>query len=257
MFSLNLDQQLSGHAFAFVLVFTRVGAAMMLFPGIAEIFVSARIRLMFALSISFLVFLPLLPILPVPPNTISEMVLMIFREMVIGVFFGSFLRLVMSATETAGAVIALQMGLSNAMILNPAMASQSALSSVFLSTAAMVLIFLTGLDHMLLTGIIDTYTIFPPNDFLPPGDMVHAYVKLTTEAFAVGVELSAPFLIIGLLINIILGFMQKLIPQVQLFLVAIPLHILGGLFLFSLTIGAIMSVWLMYFNNTLSSFIIK
>lgn len=257
MVSIHLEQLLSGHAFAFVIVFTRISSVMMLFPGISEHFVSARIRLMFGLMITLLVFMPLQPVLPSMPADMGKLLAILFHEVLVGVFFGSLLRLLMDIVETAGSIIAMQIGLSNAMILNPSMATQSALPSVFLTTAALVTLFGTGLDHVLLRGMVDTYNLFPPMGPMPTGDVMQTYAKLMTKAFAVGVELAAPFLIVGLLIYITLGFMQRLVAQVQLFMVMLPLQIWGGLFLFATTTGIMLSVWLSYFNDAFTDVLVR
>lgn len=249
MLTLNLEQQLSGHVYAFMLVFTRIGAGMMFFPGISEGFVPSRIRLLFSLALTVLVYMPLSTVLPPMPPTIDGIVLLMFREMLAGVFYGVIIRMLINIVETTGAIIATQIGLSNAMILNPSLASQSALPSAFLSSASLAMIFVTGMDHMLLRGLIGTYTMFKPGTMLPPGDMVEIYSHLASRIFTVGVELAVPFLVIGILLFVVLGFMQRLITQVQLFIVMLPLQIGGGLFLFSVTIAVIITVWLQRVND--------
>jgi flagellar biosynthetic protein FliR len=256
MVTINLDAQLSGHAYQFVLVFVRLGSVIMLLPGIGEAYVSPRIRLLFALAVSFLLMPVLSPQLPVMPAAIPALVLLIMKEALIGIFVGSYLRLLMSAIETAGAIIAVQIGLSNAMILNPAQASQSALSSAFLGAAGVTLLFLTGLDHMLLRGLVNIYGLFPAGSEVITGDMTQAYVDMVSKSFLVGVEIAAPFLVIGLLLYVAMGFIQRMVEQVQLFLVVLPIQIYGGIFLFAATLGMMLTVWLRFFDSSLSGFMV-
>jgi flagellar biosynthetic protein FliR len=253
MITLHLGQQLSGHVFPFMLVFTRLGAAMMLFPGIGESFVTPRIRLLFALLMSLLLFPVLMPDLPPAPDAIASLFRLIAQEALIGVFFGSFLRFLVSAIETSGAIIAVQMGLSNAMILNPTQGAQSALPSAFLSMAAVTILFMTGLDHFLLRALADTYSLFPAKATLVAGDMTQSIVHTMSSSFAVGLELAAPFLVIGLMLYVALGFVQRLVPQVQLFLVVLPLQIWGSLLLFAAVVGVMLTVWLHYFDESLNA----
>jgi len=254
MTTLHLDKFLSGHVFAFVFIFARLGSILMLFPGIGESYVSPRIRLMLALTITFLLMGPLLPRIPVAPEAIPDLFQMIGYEIIVGLFFGTLLRLIMSTLESAGAVISLQTGLSNATILNPTLATQSPLASAFLSVIGVTLIFITGLDHLLLRSLVAIYDLFPPGGQLMPGDMAQSVIQLTNRSFVIGIELSMPFLVIGLLMYMALGIMQKLMPQVQLFLVALPVQIWGGLALTGLTVGAIMTYWLHYFDASIGSF---
>ncbi|HUY68661.1 MAG TPA: flagellar biosynthetic protein FliR [Alphaproteobacteria bacterium] len=255
MNSIDLDRLLSGHVFAFLLILSRIVAVMLLFPGIGESYVPARLRMMVGVVLSFLLMEPLMPIIPPPPADTAELARMIVGEFVIGMFFGSFLRVALSALETAGAVAAMQTGLSNATILNPALASESPLPSAFYSIVGVTLIFVTGLDHMLIRAMIQTYDIFPPGAALIPGDMAKTFVNAVNKSFVFGIELTAPFMVAGLLMFIALGVMQRLLPQVSVFLVALPAQVWGGLFLMATTVTTIMAVWLAYFDHTVAAFL--
>ncbi len=257
MVTVNLDAQLSGHVFPFLMIFMRLGAAIMLFPGIGEAYVTPRIRLMFALVLSLLLMPVLMPLIPKMPETVTGLVYLIVVEAFIGIFVGSVLRLLVSAIETAGAIIAVQVGLSNAMILNPAQAMQSALPSAFLGAVGVTLLFITGLDHLMLRGLLHIYELFPPGGQLMTDDMTHAYIKMVSKSFLVGVEIAAPFLVIGLLLFTALGFMQRMVAQVQLFLVALPVQIIAGMALFAATMGMMLSVWLRFFDSSLSGLMVK
>jgi len=254
MHQFNLDTFLSGHAYAFVLIFCRFGSMMMLFPGIAENYVAARFRLMFAFSLSFLLLPVLMPRLPQMPTQIPTLAGLVFFEIAVGLFFGTFVRLIMGVLETTGTVIALQTGLSNATILNPALATQSTLPSALLSIIGVTLVFATGLDHMLLRSVMATYDLFPPGGDLMPGDMAQFMAHAMSSSFAIGVGLAMPFLIMGLLMFIALGMMQKLMPVVQLFLIVLPLQIWGGFFLVSVTLAGILTAWLRYFDASIDTF---
>jgi flagellar biosynthetic protein FliR len=255
MTSLNVGQLLSGHIFGLLLVFSRLSGVFLLFPGLGETYVSPRLRLMLALAMSFVLVGPLLPAMPPPPESIPDLARMVVLEVIVGLFFGSFLRLALSALETAGAVVAMQTGLSNATILNPALATQSPLPSAFFSIVGVTLVFVTGLDHMLIRALVDTYTVFPPGAALMPADMAQSFIETVNQSFTVGIELAAPFMVIGLLMFVALGVLQRLLPQVQMFLVALPVQIWGGLFLMATTIAGIMTVWLTYFDHTIGMFL--
>src|ERR1700744_2548252 len=99
MQTFHLDAFLTGHVFAFVFVFSRIGSALMLFPGIGESYVPARMRLMFAFMLNFLMMGPLLPRIPVPPDSLADLTKILTYEIVIGLFFGTLLRLMMNILE--------------------------------------------------------------------------------------------------------------------------------------------------------------
>lgn len=251
--SFNIGDLLQGHLFPFLMIFTRLGAGFMMFPGIGEAFVTPRIRMLYALAVTFLLLPVLMPNIPPMPPQIGELAGLIAMEAMVGIFFGSIMRLLMDIVETAGAIIAMETGLSNAMILNPTLASQSALSSAFLSTAAIALLFASGMDHMLLRALLDTYKLFPVGQPLPFGDLLQAFIQILTKSFTVGVQLATPLMVVGLLMYASLGVMQRLMPQVQLFLVIMPAQIMGGFFVFAVTIGAMLTVWLRVYDETVAS----
>lgn len=253
----DLAAQVSGQVFPFMLIFCRLGAGLMMFPGIGEAFVTPRIRMLFALALSFLMLPVLGPLVPVIPDHPGDLARLIFIEIIIGVFFGSIMRLMMGILETAGAVIGMEIGLSNASILNPALASESALTAALLSTGGIVLVFATGLDRLLFLALMDTYKIFPVGLTPPYGDMVQSFVGLVSKSFAVGIQLASPFIVMGLLIYTAVGIMQRLMMQIQLFLVVIPVQIWGGLFVFSVCVSVIFSVWLQIFDDVVGTTLIR
>jgi len=229
----------------------------MMFPGIGETFVPARVRMMFALIFTFMVMPVLLPMVPALPPQIPDMALLLIKEIFIGLFFGTVMRLLMDIVATMGSIIAMEIGLSNAMILNPSLASQSALPSAFLSTAGLALVFVTGLDELLFRAVMDTYKVFPMGGAFFMSDMVQAFVHLFGESFMLGVQLAMPFMVAGLLFYAVLGVMQKTMPQVQLFLVVIPVQIVGGLFIFMMVLSIALGVWLKFFDQTIGSLFIR
>jgi flagellar biosynthetic protein FliR len=249
MTSIQLDKVLSGHVFAFMFIFARVSPIFMMLPGMGENYVSVRFRGTASLTISFVLMEPLLSILPPPPADVAHLVGLMGYEILVGLYFGSMIRLIMSALETIGFIIAMQTGLSNAVILNPALATQSPLPSAFLSIVGLTLVFVTGLDHYLLRSMVATYDLFPPGSPVPVGDMLENFAHSMSRSFRVGIEMASPFMIIGILMYVALGLMQRLMPQVQLFLIMMPVQIWGGMFMLSVTITAIMGLWLRYFDQ--------
>jgi flagellar biosynthetic protein FliR len=254
---IDLAAQLSGQIFPFMMIFCRLGAGMMMFPGIGEAFVTPRLRLLFALALSLLMLPVLSPLMPALPEHPGDMVRLIFIELFAGIFFGSVMRLMMGIVETAGTVVGMEIGLSNASILNPALASESALTAAMLSAAALVLVFATGLDALLFRALMDTYKIFPVGLTLPYGDMVQSFVGLVSRSFMAGIQLASPFIVMSLLMYTSIGIMQRLMTQIQLFLVVIPVQIWGGLFVFSLCVSVMMSVWLGIFDDTVVTTFIR
>jgi flagellar biosynthetic protein FliR len=254
MHTYHLDAFLSGHVFVFLMLLSRIGAVMMMFPGISESYVPKRTRMIFACLLCFLLLEPMFPRFPPLPSSSAELLRLIAYEIVIGVFFGTLVRLLLSILEATGMIIGIQSGLSSATMMNPALATQSTLPSAFLSVVALVLIFITGMDHFLIRTTISLYDAFPPGGAYMPGDMAQTVMRVANQSFAIGIELAAPFLIMGLLLFSALGILQRLMPSVQLFLIMLPVEIWGGLTLFSLTIAGILTLWMNHFDRFIGTF---
>lgn len=249
--TIDLGQWLAGQAFAFMLIFCRMGSACMLFPGLGEGFVLPRLRLLFALALSFLLLAPLGSFMPPPPATAAETVQLVVNEVVIGIFFGMILRMLLGALETAGTMISYQIGLSNATLFNPAFATQGTLSGAILSTSAIVVLFASGMDNMLFRALVGTYQLLPPTQPLIYDDVGQQILKTVSRSFQLGAELAAPFIIIGVVMSVVFGVMAKLMPQMQVFAVALPLQIMAGLALFGITASGILMAWMGQLDDAL------
>lgn len=250
-----LEALIAGNLFAWLLVFTRVGSAMMVLPVFGDQFVPARVRLVLALIISLIVTPVLLPQLPREPASVLSLFLLLLGEIMIGVFIGSLGRLMFGALEVAGMIIAMQTGLSNAFVFNPALASQGSLPGSLLSWLALLLILITNLHHLLILAVVHSYETFQPGGAVPVGDFAQAVTRVAADSFMIGVEMAAPFLATGLVFALALGVMARLAPQMQVFFVFMSAQIAYGLFLFAITVSAMMTFWLRHFEGTLVQFL--
>jgi flagellar biosynthetic protein FliR len=95
-----------------------------------------------------------------------------------------------------------------------------------------------------IAALNDSYVLFRPGEVPLIGDAAALTVRTIGSAFKVGIQLSAPFLVFGLLFNLGLGVLSRLMPQMQVFFVGMPLSILAGLLIFLLVVGAMMSIFL-------------
>ncbi|HYD30418.1 MAG TPA: flagellar biosynthetic protein FliR [Azospirillaceae bacterium] len=246
-----LDAFLISQIYAWLLVFTRIGTAFSIMPTMAEPFISTRIRLLLALMISVVVAPYVRQYLPPMPKSGLGMAMLIGQEVLIGIFIGTLARLLMSALETAGMIIAIQSSLANAFVFNPAMASQGSLPGALMGMVGVLLLFAADLHHMLILAAVDSYTLFEAGAPLPLGDFAKTIVEMVSRSFLLGVQLSAPFLVTGLLFALALGLIARLMPQIQVFFIFMSAQVGIGLFLFGLTLSAMMLYWLQGFEATM------
>lgn len=237
-------------AFWFLLIFARVGTMLMLAPALGENMIPAQMRLAFALMVS-LVFYPVIsPSLPQVPGGLWAMVTMVLHEVAIGLILGGIARLVMMVAQVAGSTIAFQMGLSMAQTADPSQTGvQGAIIGNFLTITALALIFATDLHHLVLAAIFQSYETFPATSELMLQDVMEMALMVIAGSFRVGVQLAAPFIVFGLVFYLGLGLLARLMPQLQVFFIAMPLNIGVGLILFAMLLTAIMGWYLTHFEQ--------
>ncbi|MDP1716562.1 MAG: flagellar biosynthetic protein FliR, partial [Burkholderiales bacterium] len=139
--------------------------------------------------------------------------------------------------------------------VDPTQGMQGVMISSFLSLLAVTLIFATGLDHLLIAAMRDSYEIFSPGAALPIGDFTQMIIKIMSAAFRLGLQLAAPFLVFGLIFYLGIGILSRLMPQIQIFFIAMPANIGLGLVLMMLLLGGMMSWFLQAFEQTISMFV--
>jgi flagellar biosynthetic protein FliR len=221
----------------------------MIMPGIGNAIVPANIRLYFALAFAFVVFPLLQARMPSPIPETFTLFTMIIMEFVAGLFLGTIMRVLLSAIDIAGMVIATQSSLANAQLFNPMFASQGTVIGAFLTMAATLLLFVTDLHHLMLTGIIESYDLLPLNKLPPMGGMADILVKEVGLAFQIALQMTAPFLIIVTVLYVGMGVMSKLMPQVQVFMLAVPIQVTLALITLAMVASTMMMFWLSKFDE--------
>jgi flagellar biosynthesis protein FliR len=238
-------------AAAFLLTFARIGTMVMLLPGVGELNLPARVRLTIALVLTAI----LLPLhqkaYTVDLNTLGPVIAVLFQELIIGAVLGVTARLAISALQIAGSVVAQQLGLGFVTAIDPTQNQQSVLVGNFLTVIGITLIFATDLHHLVIAALDDSYTIFKPGEMPLTGDVAKHVTQIVATSFRIGIQLAAPFLVFGLLFNLGLGVLSRLMPQMQVFFIGLPLSILLGLLLLLVVIGAMMGTFVGYLEGVL------
>jgi flagellar biosynthetic protein FliR len=238
-------------AATFMLVFARVGAMVMLLPGLGESNIPVRIKLAIAVLLT-LIILPLhRAAYQIDMQSMPALVVLMIHEIIVGVVLGATARVTLSALQVGGAVIAQQMGLGFVTSVDPTQGQQGVLIGNFLTMLGITLLFATDSHYLVIAALNDSYAIFSPGELMPSGDIAALATRAFAAAFKIGVQLAAPFLVFGLVFNVGLGVLARLMPQMQVYFVGVPLSILAGFLVFSLVLVAMMGVFLNYFNGVM------
>ncbi len=234
----------------FMLVFARVGTMVMLMPGLGERFVLNRAKLAIAVFLALLLMPVARPLMQVPSDPGLLMSLLI-SEILIGAILGLSARLIMAALQTAGVIVANQIGLGFATAVDPAMGQQNPSIGNFLSILGVTLVLVMDLHHLAIGAIHNSYTMLPPGAYPSVGDASALGLQAVSKGFSIAVQMSAPFIVFGLLFNLGLGVLARLMPQFQVFFLGAPAAILIGMAI----LAAIVSVMMTVFLGELGSFL--
>ncbi len=250
-----LEGYLVSNLFAVLIVFARLGSALMIMPGFGEFYVLARSRLLLALILSLAMAPFLEPYLPEVPDDPARLMLLLLGEIMIGLLIATVARILISAMHVAGMVISFQSSLALANQFDITQASQSSIIGNFLSVTAMVFIFSLDLHHMLLRGITDSYTLMLPGAMPPVDDIADYLARLVSYMYRVGVQLAGPSIAAGLLLYLAAGILSRVMPNMQVFFVIMPLQIALSFFILMIAFNTIMIEFAEYFSATFSDFL--
>jgi len=241
--------------FAFFVLFARVGTVFMLMPGIGSAYVSVRLRLTIALAVCLLITPLLASRVPAMPGSQIGLALLLLSEIIIGLFMGLVARITLGALQTTGTLIALFSSLANALIRDPIAEQQSSLIATFLTMLGMVLIIVTDMHHLMIRGVIESYSLFVPGQPLIIGDFSEMLARRFADSFKLGVQLASPFLLIAMVYYVGLGILGRLMPALPVFIVVMPLQILGQLSFLMIALSAMMMYFLSQFEEVIIVFL--
>ncbi|MBX9726053.1 MAG: flagellar biosynthetic protein FliR [Rickettsiales bacterium] len=249
-----LDQFVLSQLSAFLFIFCRVGTALMVMPGFGDSYVSPRIRLLFGLAMSVLLTPLLVDKMPALPSSTLALGILIIGEVIIGFFIGFIGRTILSVLHVAGTIIAFQSSLAVSSIFDPVTGAQTAVLSNFMTVVAMTIIFALNLHHLMLAAVVESYTLFTPGEYAVTEDVFRYYLRLMADCFALGVMLAAPHIVFSFAFYLMGGLMTRLMPNFQVFYVAMsPQIVLAFLLMFAILM-VVMEVFVEFTEDRLGAF---
>jgi flagellar biosynthetic protein FliR len=234
---------LSVAATAFLLLYARIGAVLMLLPLFGEDAVPTRIRLLLGLGTTAGLWGLLSPrVSPLAANA-AALPGALVAELLVGLAIGMMVKIMFQAAAIAGSIISFQIGLSSALINDSAQGGQVPLVSKFVSMAATLVCLAAGVHHLWIAAMVRSYALFPVGLLPPAPGFAQLAIAVTGKAMALALSLSAPMVVYGMVLNIALGMSVRLAPAIQVFFIAQPLTIMLGLAIFATLLGPMLMVF--------------
>ena len=236
-----MPASLDAEVAAFAILFARIGAVLMLLPAFGDEALPGRIRLLLAVGTTLALFPMLRPLAePLLAGGDAGLLRILPVELLVGLAMGSLVRIIFLAAAMAGALISVQAGLTTSLVFDPAAGSHTPTLGKLVVLAATLFCLSTGLHHLWFEALLGSYAAFPPGQVPDEASWLQLAVATTAQATRLACELAAPFLIYGIVFNVVLGFSTRLAPAIQIFFIAQPLNIMLGIGLLAVTGGTIL-----------------
>lgn len=247
-----LTQDLSLATTQFFLVFVRTAAMTFFLPGFGESYVSVRVKLVLALGLAALAFPMVGPQISVDPANQHQVFGLIGSEAVAGLFWGVMIRLVIFALQIAGSIISQATSLAQIFGGSVNMDAQPAMGHI-LVISGLALLSILGLHEIYVVYVLNSYLATPVGVLMSGVQVADYSSHHIARAFALAFQLAAAALTAALLYNVILGVINRAMPQLLVSFVGAPAITAGGLLILYLLAPAILDVWLGFVETTIAS----
>ena len=223
-------------AITFGLVLTRLVAFFSAFPVINSNFVPLNVRLMLVIALSFFV-MKFASIETVNIEDFSPfwMFLLVLKELLVGFFIGILTHIIVGIFSYSAEVIGYFMGLTLANLFDPTFGQISVIDRFFI-LLFYLMFFLSGVYLIFFAGLVKSFEIIPLFELKISDNATVFILEKTVDLFVLALKMAFPFLLVLLMLNVALALINRLIPQVNVFIVGLPMQIFIGLL--SLAIGA-------------------
>ncbi|MGO2392276.1 MULTISPECIES: type III secretion system export apparatus subunit SctT [Halomonas] len=215
----------------------RASGMILITPVFNRLGLTGLIRAAVALTLSIPMILPILETLSALGDTTAFIITgLLFKELLIGVFLGMVFGIPFWAAEVAGELVDLQRASTMGQLLDPSGATQSSVTSTLLVIMLVALFFGSGGFLVLLDGFYNSYTLWPVDSFMPALDIRTALAMLgfLDQVMRVGLLMVAPLVIAMLVADLMLAYLARMAPTLNMFILSLPIKNLLFTFLIAL-----------------------
>jgi len=220
----------------FMLVLSRVAGIFAALPVFGGRVVPMRIKALIVFMITLICFPTLSVALPEVPSNAFSFGLLVLSEVMVGLTLAFITQIIFAAVEFSGQIIGMQMGLTISSILDPSRGAQVQIMSVVQTLFATLMFLSMNIHHIFIRAIMDSFTVIPLGGWRVSGELVNFLVMRTADIFIIGIRLAAPVMVALLLTSVALGIMARAFPQMNIFMISLPLNVGLGLTILGMTL---------------------
>ena len=219
----------------FLLLFVRITALVVTAPVLGYQAVPVQVKVSLGLFLA-LVFYPLVSVhAPAVDTRLIPLVVVALKEVCVGLLLGFALSLVLEGARFAGDVVSYSMGMSMANVIDPENSQNVSVISEFFYLITTLLFLLLNGHHFVIEALRLSYTAVPIGGLTFNLLLGQGVVKLTGFVFLIAIKLAAPIVVALFLVDVGLGVLARVVPQMNVFMVSFPLKIAVGLMMLMTT----------------------
>jgi flagellar biosynthetic protein FliR len=214
------------------LAFCRIGGCIMVMPGLSSVRVPVQVRLFAAVAISMAILANVWDQLaPFARPEVDVISITLISELLTGILIGLMARFYLLALQFIGSAIAMMVGFGGGVSSAiEEMEPQAALTTI-ITFSALLLLFVMDFHHQVIEALLTSYRILPPGTVFDPRSALADLADTLSDSFVAMLRLGSPFIAYALLVNLAIGFVNKLTPQIPVYFISLPFVIAGGLIL--------------------------
>lgn len=177
-----------------------------------------------------------------PYTSLASYVFLIGKELLLGLSMGFISYVLFSAIYVAGHMIDTQIGFGMVNVFDPLTNVQIPITADFYAILATLFMLVTDSHHLLIKAVADSYAVLPPGSVRFGGDAVRQIVDLFYQTLVIGFKIAAPITAAILITDVALGIISKAMPQMNVFMLGMPVKLIVGMIIMLITIAAFRGV---------------
>jgi len=227
----------------YLFIWARLMGIVFLFPFFSYRGIPLLLRIWLSLIIAFLVFLSMDADPQLLFRSPLDMVLMLGREVLVGLALGYLVVLMFSVFLNAGQMVDLKSGLMLSGVFEPQFGSQVTFMGQFYYLLALVFFLTLNGHHYFLQALLNSYDVIAIGSEFMVRELTGGVVRIFADMFSLAFQLVAPIIIILMIMDVALGLIAKTVPQVHVFIEGLPLKIALSLLLLAILVPVFGVVW--------------
>lgn len=235
-------------AISFILILSRVSGIFIAAPIFSAQYIPVRFKVLFALMVSLILYPSIQPIAQ-PLKNFQTLIVLGIGQILFGFFLGSCISFIFAGLQEAGSLMDVQIGFSMSTIMDPFTRTPVTLIARWYYFLAGMVFFAINGHHWLLLGLINSFKAVPLDQFILSPRFVEFYIRSFSNILIIAFHVAIPIVASVILVDVIMGFVARIAPQMNILIIGFPFKIAMGFFILVAITPSVMTFFQKYFNG--------